>query len=96
MARSSTYLCIYDISSSRTRRRISKILQGLGVRVQNSAFECHLTKGRLERLWREVQACDLAENDSVLLYHFRYPFTRQHGERQSSAQELGRPLIILS
>ena len=40
------YVVSYDIISDRTRRKLSKILEGYGVRIQYSVFECRLNEKR--------------------------------------------------
>ena len=60
-----TYLFVYDIEDDRLRGRIAKILEGYGLRVQESVFECVLRpeeldtlEGRLLRELRQAQAGD--------------------------------------
>ncbi len=60
-----TYLLVYDIEDDPLRSRIAKILEGYGLRVQESVFECGLRpeeletlEGRLLRELRQAQAGD--------------------------------------
>lgn len=59
----------YDISDNRRRTSVAKILEGFGVRVQYSVFECDLSARQLERLegllWRVIKP---EEGDDVRLY----------------------------
>jgi CRISPR-associated protein Cas2 len=47
-----TYLVVvvYDIVDNKKRTSIAKTLLGYGVRVQKSAFECHLTQKKYEQM----------------------------------------------
>ena len=41
---------IYDIQDNKRRNRMAKFLQGFGIRVQRSAFECMLDKRGYKKL----------------------------------------------
>ena len=43
---------IYDIIDNRRRAAFAKYLQGFGIRVQKSAFECILPNAKYEKLIR--------------------------------------------
>ena len=45
------YVISYDIESDRTRRKLAKLLEGYGVRIQYSVFECNLTDKRFQKLY---------------------------------------------
>lgn len=49
-----TYLISYDIEIDKIRTKLAKVLEGYGVRVQYSVFECKLTEQRFYRLYREI------------------------------------------
>lgn len=59
MAKPSKYLAVYDVTNDRERYRVAKVLEGFGVRIQKSAFECLLSKGRKTRLQDRVEALSL-------------------------------------
>ncbi|HEY5481563.1 MAG TPA: CRISPR-associated endonuclease Cas2 [Verrucomicrobiae bacterium] len=40
MARTADYVAVYDVSNDAERTRVAKVLEGFGIRVQMSAFEC--------------------------------------------------------
>lgn len=50
MAATGQYVVVYDLSDDRERRGLSKVLEGYGFRVQESAFECVLSRMALEKL----------------------------------------------
>ncbi len=66
------YVITYDIGDDATRQRVSQVLEGYGVRVQASVFECALRQGDLEELTRRlaglVEACDVSETAEVRIY----------------------------
>ena len=84
------YLVTYDVSTEtaegrRRLRRVAKVCEAYGQRVQKSVFECTLNDVQFEvlvhRLSREISEKD----DSLRLYRLREP-------RQRFVHELGRPL----
>ncbi|MCD7715325.1 MAG: CRISPR-associated endonuclease Cas2 [Lachnospiraceae bacterium] len=48
------YVISYDIESDRMRTKLAKLLEGYGVRIQYSVFECSLTEQRFKKLYREI------------------------------------------
>ncbi len=53
------YLVCYDITDDRERRRIGKLLEGFGVRVQRSVFECCLTAHGYQEMIAQLTALDI-------------------------------------
>lgn len=43
------YLIIYDITDNKRRRKVSKILEKYGIRIQFSAFECELNEQKKKK-----------------------------------------------
>lgn len=58
---------IYDIVDNKRRAKLAKYLQGFGVRVQKSAFECILAEAKYEKLIRGIPQLISAE-DQVRVY----------------------------
>lgn len=50
------YLICYDVVNDRRRDRISRLLEGYGLRIQKSVFECVLTPDQYELLQRRLQS----------------------------------------
>lgn len=48
------YVISYDISSDRLRTKVAKLLEGYGVRVQYSVFECRITVNRFNYLYKQI------------------------------------------
>lgn len=59
----------YDIEDDRVRTRLMKKLKDFGPRVQYSVFEADLSTAELDRLKGVVGKIELAESDSIRLYH---------------------------
>lgn len=59
MARPASYVVVYDVTDDAERARVAKIVEGFGVRVQKSAFECVLTRGARTSLEEKLKALDL-------------------------------------
>jgi len=55
MGRAAKFVAVYDVSDDGERGRIAKVLEGFGVRVQRSAFECALTRGSVASLLRKLK-----------------------------------------
>ena len=75
------YLIAYDISDPRRLRRVAKLLNRFGVRIQKSVFACDIDDrryGDLKRRLREYRH----EGDSII--SFRFPAAVPH-------EELGLP-----
>ncbi|RMH21895.1 MAG: CRISPR-associated endonuclease Cas2 [Acidobacteria bacterium] len=63
------YVVTYDVSDDRTRLRIAEILEGFGVRVQKSVFECRLGERAVEILLAKLRrALPEPEAGNVRIY----------------------------
>ncbi|VFU15212.1 CRISPR-associated endoribonuclease Cas2 [anaerobic digester metagenome] len=58
---------IYDIIDNRRRAAFAKYLQGFGIRVQKSAFECILPNAKYEKLIRGIPGL-IEKEDKVRVY----------------------------
>ncbi|WP_119071492.1 CRISPR-associated endonuclease Cas2 [Aggregatilinea lenta] len=62
------WVVCYDIPDDKRRRKVVKIMEGAGRRVQYSVFECEINNARLERLKRDLQRAIDDEEDDVRFY----------------------------
>ena len=60
------YLVSYDISHPKRLRKVCRTLEGFGVRLQYSVFECPLDDMRLAKLKAALQPLVNHEEDQVL------------------------------
>ena len=60
------YLVSYDISDPKRLRKVARTLEGFGVRLQYSVFECPLDDIRLAKLKAEIQSLLNSDEDQVL------------------------------
>lgn len=60
------YLVSYDVSNPRRLRKVARTLEGFGVRLQYSVFECPLDPLRLEKLKTELKEILNEDEDQVL------------------------------
>ena len=60
------YLVSYDIANPKRLRRVARTLEGFGVRLQYSVFECPLDELRLATLKAELQPILNHDEDQVL------------------------------
>jgi CRISPR-associated protein Cas2 len=59
MSRTATYLVCYDVTEDRERNRVAKLVEGYGLRIQFSVFECRLSRSALAELQRQLEALQL-------------------------------------
>lgn len=67
MVRPAKHLVVYDITDNRERRRVSKVLEGYGFRVQRSVFECLLNRSFKKKLKKNLAALEL-KTGFILIY----------------------------
>ena len=60
------YLVSYDISDPKRLRKVARALEGFGVRLQYSVFECAMDGLRLAKLKAELHGLVNHEEDQVL------------------------------
>lgn len=63
------YIIAYDIQNDKKRRKVSKILEENGVRLQFSVFECKLNKKELKELKTKIDNIISSKSDSVLIFN---------------------------
>jgi CRISPR-associated protein Cas2 len=93
-------LVTYDVSTTdtdgeRRLRRVARICEGFGQRVQNSVFECTLKEAQLEQLVHRLEKAIDADQDSLRIYRLRQPraqFVQVIGK--SLDFDVREPLII--
>lgn len=61
------YLVSYDISHPRRLRRVARVLEGFGYRVQLSVFQCPLDDLRLEQLKASLSPEINSDEDQILI-----------------------------
>lgn len=70
-AKQKTMFCliIYDIRSNKRRLKLSKLLEGYGVRVQKSCFEVDLSRNDYQSLLKDIESFYKDdEEDSIIVY----------------------------
>ncbi|MDR3707404.1 MAG: CRISPR-associated endonuclease Cas2 [Capsulimonadaceae bacterium] len=78
----------YDVNTltkegRRRLRKVAKLCEGVGQRVQYSVFECQLTDAQLERLRQRIDKVVIPEEDNLRVYHI-------HGSREDCVEIFGR------
>ncbi len=58
----------FDISSDRTRRHATRVLEAYGTRVQKSVFECRINERQFVALRQRMSEIGLAQSDLVRYY----------------------------
>jgi CRISPR-associated protein Cas2 len=58
----------YDIADDKRRRKVVKVMEGYGRRVQFSVFECELNQTKLNRMERALKKAIHPEEDSIRFY----------------------------
>lgn len=62
------YLICYDITDDRRRSKVAKLLEGYGLRVQKSVFECDLDDRHYEWVRQRVTRLMNRSEDQVRFY----------------------------
>jgi CRISPR-associated protein Cas2 len=62
------YLIAYDVVQDRRRNRVAHLLEGYGMRIQKSVFECVLTPDQRDMLQRKLSCYIKPEEDQVRFY----------------------------
>ena len=62
------YLVCYDIVLDRRRNKVAHLLEGYGMRVQKSVFECVLNPDQYNLLQRQLNRYIKPEEDQVRFY----------------------------
>lgn len=62
------YVVAYDITDDRRRSRVAKELLNFGDRIQDSVFECHLSRRRLERMVARLRELLDLKEDRTRIY----------------------------
>lgn len=83
-------LVTYDVNTEtaegrRRLRRVAKVCEGFGQRVQLSVFECVVDGGKLAQLIHAIEQEIDATEDSLRIYRLKEP-------RAKYVTSLGRPL----
>jgi CRISPR-associated protein Cas2 len=88
------YVVTYDIPCDKRRRKVSKLLEGYGQRVQYSVFECVLAVGKYQELQRRLAKRVNLSEDSVRFYPLS-GHTRQDVEAWGGGQITSEPTSII-
>lgn len=76
-------LVSYDISDDKRRRKVCKIMEGYGYRVQYSVFECELDDKKLKELWARLKPLVSKRGEESIRF---YPL---HSECADNVRVLG-------
>jgi CRISPR-associated protein Cas2 len=93
-------LVTYDVTTEtadgkRRLRRVAKVCQAFGQRVQKSVFECTVSPTQLERLRQRLRKSMNEKEDSLRIYHLPEPRkTCVEVMGQALAHDLHEPLVV--
>lgn len=93
-------LVAYDVATDtregrRRLRRIAKVCQNHGQRVQKSLFECRVTKMQFEQLHRELLIEIDEDEDNLRLYRLPENYQQHiHEHGNFKATDFDAPLIL--
>lgn len=88
-------LVCYDIFHDRRRQQAAHVLEGYGLRVQASVFECHLDAQSYHRLRLEMTKIILTSQDMVRYYPLCGKDLADIRLRGQGVLPMDRPLILL-
>jgi CRISPR-associated protein Cas2 len=91
--RNMLHLVAYDIRHPVRLRRVAKVCEDFGLRVEYSVFECDLSDEHFHRLWVALQQV-IDKEDAILAYRICGSCV-QRIESMGCVVRPGRPLIYL-
>ncbi len=62
------YLVAYDIADPKRLRKVAKICELYGVRIEKSVFECDLPPDQFRTFWRELGGVLETADDALIAY----------------------------
>lgn len=62
------WIICYDIRNDKRLRRVARVMEAYGTRVQKSVFECWVTREQFDQLRAEIAQRALTKEDSVRYY----------------------------
>ena len=62
------YLVAYDVRNPSRLRRVAKLCENYGIRVEYSVFECDLSQNSFSSMWQDLKKEIDPEEDSILAY----------------------------
>lgn len=62
------HLVAYDIASAKRLRKVARVCEDYGVRVEKSVFECELTDAQFAEFWERIESVVNEDADSVIDY----------------------------
>lgn len=80
-------LVAYDITNEKRLRRVARLMEGYGTRVQRSVFECRVDQARLGQLIERLKGVMKRREDRVHIYHLC-------GACQQRFAEFGRGSLV--
>ena len=88
------YVVVYDISITRERSKVDKILKEYGFRVQKSVFECRMSKRLRKELQKRLEKLCL-ESGCVKIYKLEYSLSESTiGKEEKNTIDDGHAFII--
>ncbi|MCE2558085.1 MAG: CRISPR-associated endonuclease Cas2 [Acidobacteria bacterium] len=93
-------LVTYDIADTEGKgasrlRRVARVCEKYGERVQLSVFECRLSPTRLARMIGEVQDILDSDMDSLIVYRFPGSIADSRSRfGRGQAHEIGTPWVL--
>jgi CRISPR-associated protein Cas2 len=92
MRRDVKYLVAYDVCLPRRLRRVAKVCEDYGIRIQKSVFECDLEPNIFNAMWTRLCA-EIEENEDFLV---AYAICRSCSTLVVSAGIMVRPEKVLA
>lgn len=69
MANTRIFVISYDVADNKRRRKLVKLLETFGRRVQYSVFEAYLNKRQVEHILRDAEKIiNIKDKDSIRIY----------------------------
>jgi CRISPR-associated protein Cas2 len=89
------YMVAYDIADPKRLRKVAKVCEDFGIRVEYSVFECDLSDDDFESLWTALNAEIDEEEDCVLAYRICGSCVRKIESMGAVVRPSERPLLYM-
>jgi len=93
--RNMLHLVAYDICEPKRLRRVAKICEDYGIRVEYSVFECDLSEETFGALWEDLQRVIDHDADTILAYRICASCVREIASMGNVIRP-GTPLIYMA
>ena len=88
-------IIFYDISNTKRRNKLVKVLESFGIRIQKSVFECFINNSKYKELLKLIEKLKYDEkNDSVILIELKNGIKKEIGKEYKPNIHIDIDMVI--